>query len=148
MKHESLRRVVMECVVLGLLTLGWSGVAGAQPPADRGDGPPAAADAPDAAPAPVPVEGSPAKKTVRRLPPYYGKVVTDRQREAIYAIQAKFNDEIAKLQAQLETLAAKRDAEIEQTLTDEQRSEIARLKGERKTRRTAGKSEEGPAGDE
>ena len=33
------------------------------------------------------------------------------------------------------TLSTKRDAEIEQVLTDEQRTEIARLKSERKARR-------------
>ncbi len=149
MKHESLRRVAMGCMVAVVLTLVWCSSARAQAPAAQGDGSPAAAPAPAAAAAAsaAPAETTSAKKTVRRLPPYYGKVVTDKQREAIYAIQAKFNDEIAKLQAQLESLTAKRDAEIAQTLTDEQREEITRLKSERKTRRATSTSDDDPATD-
>ena len=78
------------------------------------------------------------------MPAYYGKVVTDKQREQIYEIQAKFNEQIAKLQEQLTTLSTKRDAEIEQVLTDEQRAEIARLKSERKARCANGSSDDAP----
>jgi predicted house-cleaning noncanonical NTP pyrophosphatase (MazG superfamily) len=134
-------------MVAVVLTLVWCSSARAQAPAAKGDGAPAAAPAPAAAASAAPAETTSAKKTVRRLPPYYGKVVTDKQREAIYAIQAKFNDEIAKLQAQLESLTAKRDAEIAQTLTDEQREEITRLKSERKTRRATSTSDDDPATD-
>ncbi len=104
MKHESLRGVVTGCVVLGLLTLGWNGAARAQAPAGKKEGTAAAAAAPEAAAAAA--ETPAAKKTARRLPPYYGKVVSDQQREAIYAIQAKFKDDIARLQAQLASLAS------------------------------------------
>ena len=47
-------------------------------------------------------ENGAAKKPRGRLPAYYGKVVTDKQREQIYEIQAKFNEQIAKLQQQLD----------------------------------------------
>ncbi len=76
------------------------------------------------------------KKPRGRLPAYFSKVVTDKQREVIYEIQAKYNDEIAKLKEQLEELSTKRDSEVEQVLTDEQRAEIAKLKSERQSRRS------------
>jgi Spy/CpxP family protein refolding chaperone len=118
--------VVGSLVTLLLIAL-WTASAAAQdpPPAGAAQTPPPAAAA----------ENGAAKKPRGRLPAYYGKVVTDKQREEIYAVQAKFNDEIAKLQQQLETLSTKRDAEIEKVLTDQQRTEIARLKSERKARR-------------
>ena len=77
-------------------------------------------------------EANAAKKPRGRLPAYYGKVVTDKQREEIYEIQAKFTEQIAKLQEQLAALTVQRDTEIEKVLTDEQRAEIARLKSERR----------------
>ena len=127
MKHESVRRGVVGSLVTLLLIALWTASAAAQdpPPAGAAQTPPPAAAA----------ENGAAKKPRGRLPAYYGKVVTDKQREEIYAVQAKFNDEIAKLQQQLETLSTKRDAEIEKVLTDQQRTEIARLKSERKARR-------------
>jgi Skp family chaperone for outer membrane proteins len=121
------RGVVGSLVTLLLMAL-WTASAAAQDPP-----PPGAAETPVQAAVP---ENGAAKKPRGRLPAYYGKVVTEKQREEIYGIQAKFNEEIAKLQGQLETLSTKRDAEIEKLLTDEQRADIARFKSERKTRRT------------
>ena len=127
MKHESVQRGVVGSLVTLLLMALWTASAAAQDPP-----PPGAAETPPPAAA---AENGAAKKPRGRLPAYYGKVVTDKQREEIYAIQAKFNEEIAKLQEQLETLSTKRDTEIEKVLTDEQRAEIARFKSERKARR-------------
>jgi Spy/CpxP family protein refolding chaperone len=127
MKHESWRKEVAGLLVALVLTA-WGSLPGFAQEAQ-----PAGAGAPPPAAAP---EASTAKKTRGRLPAYYGKVVTDKQREQIYEIQAKFTEQIAKLQEQLDALVAKRDAEVEQVLTDEQRAEIARLKSERKARRT------------
>ena len=137
MKHESWQRSVVSSLVALLLTALWTAAAPAQEAA-----PPGAADQPPAATAAA--ETNAAKKPRGRLPAYYGKVVTDKQREQIYEIQAKFTEQIVKLQEQLTALAAKRDAEIEQVLTDEQRAEITRLKNERKSRRANGSADETP----
>ena len=138
MKHESLPRTVVSTLVALLLTALWTVPAIAQetPPQGAAEQPPAAAA----------TDANAAKKPKGRLPAYYGKVVTDKQREQIYEIQGKFMEQIVKLQEQLTALAAKRDAEVEQVLTDEQRAEIARLKSERKTRRTNGSSDDAPPG--
>jgi hypothetical protein len=85
-------------------------------------------------------------KTRGRLPAYFGKVVNDKQREEIYEIQAKYNEQIAKLKEQLEELTTKRDSEVEQVLSDEQRAEIAKLKSQRQSRRS-GTSEEDASSD-
>ncbi|MHB0955107.1 MAG: hypothetical protein ACYC6N_20160 [Pirellulaceae bacterium] len=132
MKQESVRRGTVISLVILLWVAQWTAFAAAQeaPPAAAADTPAPAAAA----------EESAAKKVRGRLPAYFGKVVTDKQREQIYTIQAKFNEEIAKLQEQLDTLSAKRDTEIEKVLTDEQRAEVARFKSERKTRRAESSS--------
>ena len=78
-----------------------------------------------------------AKKLRGRLPAYYGKVVSDKQRQEIYKIQAKFNEQIMKLKEQLAELVTKRDTEVEQVLSDEQRAEIAKLKEARRSRRSS-----------
>ncbi len=129
MKHESWRRRGVRVLGALVLTAWWALPAAAQEasPAGAGPSPPAAAAAREA----------PAKKSRGRLPAYYGKVVTDEQREQIYEIQARFTEQITKLQEQLDALVAKRDAEIDQVLTDEQRAKIARLKSERKVRRAS-----------
>ncbi len=80
-----------------------------------------------------------------RLPAYFGKVVSDKQRAEIYAIQARYNEQLEKLQEQLETLTAKRDTEVEEVLTDEQRAEIAKLKQARSSRRSSTSSASGGA---
>ena len=77
------------------------------------------------------------KKFRGRLPMYYGKVVSDKQRTEIYGIQEKYSQQIIKLQEELEALTAKRDAEVEQVLTDEQRAEVTKLKEARTARRSS-----------
>ena|SRR5688500_4706917 len=64
-------------------------------------------------------------KAKGRLPAYYGKIVSDEQREKIYAIQAKFDSQIESLTAQLETLRKQRDSEVEAVLTAEQKTQVA-----------------------
>ncbi|NLX57161.1 MAG: hypothetical protein GXY58_18800 [Planctomycetaceae bacterium] len=137
MKHESWQRGVVSSLMALLLTALWTAAVPAQEavPPDAADQPPAASTA---------AETNAAKKPRGRLPAHYGKVVTDKQREQIYEIQAKFTEQIVKLQEQLTALAAKRDAEIEQVLTEEQRAEITRLKNERKSRRANSSADETP----
>jgi Spy/CpxP family protein refolding chaperone len=69
---------------------------------------------------------------------YYGKVVTEEQRQKIYDIQRKYFPQIRALQKQLEALIAKRDAEIEAVLTPQQKAEIERLRKEAAARRAGG----------
>ena len=133
MKHESLHRMVAGALVA--LVLAALGIVSA---IAQEAAPPGAA----APPAAATTDANAAKKPRGRLPAYYGKVVNDKQREQIYEIQAKFTEQLAKLQEQLAALTVQRDTEIEQVLTAEQRSEIARLKSERKATRTNGSSDE------
>ena len=88
-------------------------------------------------PAALDEQAKEAKKLRGRLPAYYGKVVSDKQRQEIYKIQAKFNEQIMKLKEQLAELVTKRDTEVEQVLSDEQRAEIAKLKEARRSRRSS-----------
>lgn len=70
---------------------------------------------------------------------YFGKVVTQQQREDIYEIQARFAVQIEQLRKQMEELIRKRDAEVEGVLTAEQLAEVKKLKSEAKKRRMAGR---------
>lgn len=74
-----------------------------------------------------------------RLPAYYGKVVSEQQRQQIYAIQTKYQERIVKLTEELASLTEKRGIEVEKVLSDEQRAEIAKLKAARSSsRRSSG----------
>lgn len=139
MKRESVRKWVTGGLSVWLMMWWWTAVGTAQetpPPA------PATGETPAST---APADPAPVKKSRGRLPAYYGKVVTDKQREDIYSIQAKFNEQIAKLQEQLAELTAQRDAEVEKVLTDEQKAEVARLKNERKARNGEAAASEPPA---
>ncbi|MBN2477188.1 MAG: hypothetical protein JXB62_21450 [Pirellulales bacterium] len=76
-----------------------------------------------------------AKESRGRLPSYYRRVVDEKQREAIYAIQKEYAPKIAALKAQLETLTNERDAKVVAVLTPEQRKEIDDLKAAAKAER-------------
>jgi hypothetical protein len=70
-------------------------------------------------------EGKGAKKAKGRLPAYYSDIVSGKQREQIYAIQSRYQDEIRSLNEQLLALVQKQNDEIEAVLTAEQ---LERLK--------------------
>ena len=90
---------------------------------------------------PAATSTTPARKKPRgRLPAYFGKVVSAKQRDQIYSIQAKYNAQIEKLQAQLKTLIAQRDGDVEQVLSTEQRAEVQQLREQRKARGAAAKA--------
>jgi hypothetical protein len=84
------------------------------------------------------------KKPRGRLPAYYGQVVDEKQREAIYAIQADYAGRISALQAQLDALIGERDQKVEGVLTPEQLQKVKELREKAKaaqtSRRTAEKS--------
>jgi hypothetical protein len=83
---------------------------------------PAAADAPEGQ--------EKARSPRRRLPPYFARVVTPQQREQIYQVQDKYQEQIEALEAQMEAVLEKRDADISAVLTPEQRQQVAKLREE------------------
>ncbi len=74
-----------------------------------------------------------------RLPAYFSSVVNEKQREAVYGIQEKYQKQLEDLQKQLDALTAQRDKEIDEVLTPEQLTEV------NKKREEAAKKREKPA---
>jgi Spy/CpxP family protein refolding chaperone len=70
------------------------------------------------------------KKAKGRLPAYYADIVTEEQRDKIYAIQAKHQAKIEELNAALTAANKARDAEIESVLTPEQKIKLKAAKDE------------------
>lgn len=73
------------------------------------------------------------------IPSSYGKFIAPDQKDAIYQIQLKYEAQLSPLQQQVKDLMAKRDAEIEATLTPEQRAKVAAAKAEAKAKASAAK---------
>jgi hypothetical protein len=121
MKHESLRRPLLTLLVLPLLAAWLASSTPAQEPDKKAEDPAQAAK----------VER---KKPRGRLPMYFAKVVSSEQREEIYEIQARYADQIEKLQEQLNELIAKRDAEVDGVLSAEQLEEVETMRRERSAR--------------
>ncbi len=86
----------------------------------------------------------PRKQPRGRLPAYFSKVVSATQREQIYSIQAKYTEQIERLQEQLNKLVAQRDGDVEKVLTPEQRAEVAQMRSQRKSRTAAAKANKSP----
>jgi len=74
-------------------------------------------------------------KKYHRLPPFYGDVVTEKQKEQIYAIQDRYGAEIRTLELQLLAVIKKRNAEVEMVLTAQQKTLVVRLAEEAKKQR-------------
>ena len=108
------------------------------------------AQSPDKAKPAAPVAAKTAKvrkKPRGRLPAYFSRVVTAKQREQIYSIQAKYNGQIKQLQQQIQSLVGQRDSEVEKVLSEEQRAEVEQLRAARKAKQAASKTARGkPAG--
>lgn len=87
-----------------------------------------------------PVDGQEAKFK-GRLPPYYGDIVTDEQRQQIYDIQGKYAKQKEALKAQLEALDEKEDAEVAKVLSAEQKAKLKKAQedGSAKRKQTAAK---------
>ena len=75
------------------------------------------------------------KRFTRRLPNFYSQVVSDAQRDKIYAIQADYFEPIEMLTLRLDRLRAERDAQIEAILTADQKTKIEALNKESNERR-------------
>ena len=89
----------------------------------------------DPIPAPIPA----ANKRYARLPAYYSRVVEDKQRQQIYAIQRLYGPKLEELKLQYEALKKQRDAKIEQVLSANQRGQIEQMKLAAKAKRAKGK---------
>jgi hypothetical protein len=94
------------------------------------------------------------KKAKGRLPPYYGDIVTETQRQTIYGIQAKYAAQIDALQKQLDTIEQQRDNEIEGVLNADQKArlklaqeEAAAKKKKNMADKKADEGKESPAAD-
>lgn len=76
--------------------------------------------------APVVAQPKDAQKAAAkgRLPTYFAQIVTEDQRQRIYQIQANYDPKIDALQAELDALVAKRDAEIRDVLSPAQQRRL------------------------
>ena len=77
------------------------------------------------------------KRFLRRLPNFYGQVISDAQKDKVYEIQAAYFDPIEMLTLRLERLKAERDAQIEAVLSDEQKAKVEALNKDSAARRAA-----------
>jgi len=76
-----------------------------------------------------------AKKPSGRLPTYFAAVVSQKQREAIYKLQADYEAQLEKLQAQIDALVVERDREVDALLSAEQLAEVNKKREEAKKKR-------------
>lgn len=89
------------------------------------------------------------KAAAGRLPNHYSRLdLSDKQREQVYAIQAKHKALIEDLEAQLELQKGKRDAEIEGVLTAEQRRKLQSVLEESRKKADTRKKAESKSKDE
>lgn len=72
-----------------------------------------------------------------RLPNYFATVVSQSQREQVYAIQARYAKQIDDLQRQIEELETARDKEVDGVLTAEQLEKVNAKRQEAKAKRAA-----------
>ena len=72
-----------------------------------------------------------------RLPTYYAQIVTEDQRQRIYQIQASYDPKIDALQAELDALVGKRDAEIREVLSPAQQRRLDARISEAQAKRAA-----------
>ncbi|MBC8437327.1 MAG: hypothetical protein H8D86_00565 [Planctomycetes bacterium] len=73
------------------------------------------------------VETSAPKKFSGRLPAYYSKVVNDQQRQYIYLLQWRYEQEIRKYEAHLKKLVLQRDKMIYNVLSLQQKEQLKKL---------------------
>ena len=82
----------------------------------------------------------------RRLPTYFSRVVSEKQRTEIYAIQDRFETELQAIQEQLDAKIKERDAAILAVLDPDQLAEVQRLTAEAAKKREERRS--GPSSTE
>ena len=69
----------------------------------------------------------PTRKFRGRLPAHYAQVVNEQQRQFIYSLQWRYQQEIRKYEEHLKKLAAHRDQRIYDVLTPMQKEQLSRL---------------------
>jgi hypothetical protein len=74
-----------------------------------------------------PVQMPVQKKFTGRLPTYYSKVVNDEQRQYIYLLQWRYEQEIRKYEAHLKKLVFHRDKMIYNVLSPQQKEHLKKL---------------------
>lgn len=122
--------------IVGMTAAGWAGAQQQPAPAAQAV---RAAEAP--AEAPVPEQPKEKKREFRgRLPAYYGRVVDQKQRETIYAIQREYAPRVDALKRQLAALMAERDKKVAAVLTPEQLNTVEKLRAEAKAKRARAKA--------
>ncbi|MBT4694047.1 MAG: hypothetical protein HOB73_11945 [Planctomycetaceae bacterium] len=67
------------------------------------------------------------KKFSGRLPTYYSKIVNDQQRQYIYLLQWRYEQEIRKYEAHLKKLVLHRDKMIYNVLSPQQKEQLKKL---------------------
>ena len=76
-------------------------------------------------------DGPKVEKKVRgRLPAYYSEIVTGEQREKIYEIQSKYQEQITELTQQLADLVKQQNDEIESVLNEEQKAQLKKAQAD------------------
>jgi hypothetical protein len=76
-----------------------------------------------------------------RLPAYYADIVTDAQRQQIYAVQEKYAKTLTALQDQIDTIEKQRDAEIEGVLDAQQKARLKAVKADAVARKAKAAAE-------
>lgn len=89
--------------------------------------------------------GQAGEKLTGRLPNGYGQVgVTDAQRQRIYALQNQYAQQIDALVRQVEELRAKRDKDIENVRTPEQKAKLKAINDAAAAKKAAGRTKAQP----
>ena len=70
------------------------------------------------------------EKKKGRLPAYYADIVTEAQRQQIYAVQEKYAKTLTALQDQIDAIEKQRDAEIEGVLDAQQKARLKAVKAD------------------
>lgn len=87
-----------------------------------------------------------ANRAARRLPPYYGEVVSAEQREKIYQLQTQYTEQVRQLRERLDSLEVEHKKSLESLLTAEQREQVARLIEQAKSKRARKEAKEPATG--
>ena len=116
-RHSATAASAVFLLATVLLTNGWA--TAQQPPAEN-DPPPAKKER---------------AKPRGRLPSYFARVVTEKQREEIYGIQTAYAEQLDKLREQIVQLESKRDKEVDQVLSAEQLAQVKELRDQAKAKR-------------
>ena len=80
-------------------------------------------------------DATPKRQVRGRLPAYFAAVVTQKQRDEIYRIQARHQDQIDHLRQQIEELETARALEVDAVLRPEQLKEVEKKRTAAEQRR-------------